>query len=112
MNFDEEKLEFYVLNYDPNRKQVYMFNIFDNINVREATLKLLDDYYDDVFETFDDFVEALKHTVAWQEKSRREYEISVADAFETDIRKLEKWECYIQFAPNAEMFARYLVEEY
>ena len=113
MSSDNDSLEFYVLNYDFNKKQVYMYNIFNNIHVREATLELLDKYYDettDEYMSFDEFVNELKNIVKWQEWSRREYEISVGDAFETDLEKFEKWDCYQQFEPNAEMFAKYLVE--
>ena len=39
----------------------------------------------------------------WQEWSRCEYEISVGDAFEEDVNKLEKWDCYKQAEPNMEV---------
>ena len=36
---DGPKFEFYVLNYDFNRKKVYNYNIFNNIHVYDWTLK-------------------------------------------------------------------------
>lgn len=108
----DNDLVFYVLNYDINNKKVVMYNIFNNIKVKEATLELLDKYYDETtgeYMDFDEFVTELKQIVAWQERARREYEISVGDAFETDLKKFEKLDCYSQFEPNAEMFAQYLL---
>ena len=108
----EEKLEFYVLNYDFNKKKVVHYNIFNNVRVREATIELIDKFYDDDLMSFDDFVEELINIVKWQEWSRREYEISVGDAFEKDLNRFEKWDCFQQFEPNAEVFAHYLLDEY
>lgn len=105
----EDKLKFYVLNYDFNTKKVVQFNIFDNIHVYESTLNLIDQYNKGKY-SFEEFVEELIKIVQWQEWSRREYEISVGDAFETDINKFEKVDCFQQFKPNAEMFAHYLLD--
>lgn len=104
----QDKLHFYVLNYDFNKKKVVLFNIFDNIHVYEATLQLVDDYNDNKY-SFEEFVNELIKIVQWQEWGRREYEISVGDAFETNLEKFEKWDCFEQFKPNAEMFAHYLL---
>ena len=45
---------------------------------------------------FEGFCRKLKMIIMCEENSRREYEISVGDAFETDCNKLEKWDCYNQ----------------
>lgn len=105
---DTGRVKFYVLNYDANKRQIVHFNIFDNIHVYEKTLVLIDEFNDGKLD-FDGFVKELVGIVQWQEWSRREYEISVGDAFETDIDKLEKWDCFEQFKPNAEVFAHYLL---
>ena len=47
-----------------------------------------------------------------EEWSRRQYEISVSDAFETDIDNLEKWDCYMQAKPNLEIIAREVIRAY
>ena len=106
---NKDKLKFYVLNYDANKRQIVHFNIFNNIRVYENTLALIDKFNEGKLD-FDGFVKELVKVVQWQEAHRREYEISVGDAFETDIDKFEKWDCYKQFKPNAEMFAHYLLE--
>ncbi len=105
----QDKLHFYVLRYDFNKKKVVSYNIFNNIHVYEATLQLVDDYNDNKY-SFEEFVNELIRVVQWQEWGRREYEISVGDAFEINFENFEKWDCFEQFKPNAEMFAHYLLE--
>lgn len=106
----DAKLKFYVLNYSHYDGKVVTYNIFNNIHVHDATIQLVNEYHKDRIKSFEEFVEELKRIVMWQEWSRREYEISVGDAFENDLDKFEKWDCYAQFEPNAEMFAHYLLD--
>ena len=103
--------EFYVLNYDFNAKKVILFNIFQNINVYEWTLKLTKKRARNRIGD-EEFKEELLSIIHWQEWSRREYEISVGDAFETDINKFEKWDCYGQAEPNIEFIADMCLKRY
>ena len=48
----------------------------------------------------------------WGAWSKREYEIGVCDAFETDINKLEKWDTYSQSHLNAEIIAYTAIRQY
>ena len=104
----QDKLQFYVLNYDFNKRKVIHYNIFNNIRVYESTLELVKNYNNKEC-SFEEFVNNLLRIVQWEEWSRREYEISVGDAFETNLDNFEKWDCFEQFKPNAEMFAHYLL---
>ena len=126
------QFEFYVLNYDCNRKKVINYNIFNNINVQEWTEKAVKKYlrspkkfkhivqYENKFlgkeeialYGFEAFVEEINRTIAWQEYGRREYEVSVGDAFETDIDKLEKWDTYSQAKPNTTIIAHEVIRQY
>ena len=126
------RFEFYVLNYDFNRKKVINFNIFNNINVQEWTEKAVKKYlrspkkykhivqYENKFlgkeeiaiYGFEALVEEINGIIRWQEWSRREYEIGVCDAFESDINKLEKWDTYMQAKPNIEMITREVIYQY
>ena len=120
------KFEFYVLNYDTNRKKVINYNIFNNILVQEWTEKAVKKYlrspkkfsytpFGKDIETiygFDALVKEIESTIRWQEWGRREYEVSVADAFETDITKLTKWDCYMQAKPNMVMIAHEVIRQY
>ena len=126
------QFEFYVLNYDTNKKKVINYNIFNNINVQEWTEKEVRKYlrapkkykhivqYENKFlgreeiaiYGFDALVEEIDRTIKWGEWSKREYEISVGDAFETDINKLEKWDTYSQAHPNAEIIAYTVIRQY
>ena len=120
------QFEFYVLNYDVNRKKVFMFNIFNNILVQECTEKAVKKYLrspkkytykpygkdENVLYGFDALCKEIERTIAWQESMRREYEISVGDAFEDDINKLEKWDTFSQAKPNVEMITREVIYQY
>ena len=126
------QFEFYVLNYDFNKKKVVNYNIFNNIRVQEWTEKEVRKYlrapkkykhivqYENEFlgrkeiaiYGFDALVEEIDRTIAWQEYGRREYECSVGDAFETDCEKLEKWDCYGQAKPNMKMIAHEVIRQY
>lgn len=96
--------EFYVLNYDFNSKKVVLFNTFNNINVYNNAVALTQDYFNGET-SYNNYVDELRCIIMREEWSRREYEISVGDAFETDINKLEKWDCYKQCEPNMEAIA-------
>ena len=119
------QFEYYVLNYDTNKKKVIPYNIFRNRHVQEWTEKAVRKYlrspknftyksFDgkEILHGFDAFVKELDGIVAWQEHWRCEYEISVGDLFETDCNKLEKWDCYGQAHMNIEMIAHEVIRQY
>lgn len=120
------QFEFYVLNYDYNRKKVINYNIFNNIRVQEWTEKAVRKYlrspkkfsytpFGKDVETiygFDAFVREMDSIIRCEEWSRRQYEISVSDAFETDIDNLEKWDCYMQAKPNMTIIAHEVIRQY
>ena len=126
------QFEFYVLNYDFNKKKVVNYNIFNNIHVQEWTEKAVRKYlrspknYKYVVQHKNDFlgreeiavygfdalVKEIDSIIAWQEYGRREYECSVGDAFETDCEKLEKWDCYGQAKPNMKMITYEVIRQY
>ena len=119
------QFEYYVLNYDCNGHKIVPFNIFRNILVQEETEKAIRKYlrspknftyksFDgkEILHGFDAFVRELDGIIKWQEWSRRQYEVSVGDAFETDCEKLEKWDCYGQAHMNIEMIAHEVLRQY
>ena len=126
------QFEYYVLNYNTNKKKVENFNIFQNCLVQEYTEKAVRKYlrapkkfkhivqYENkllgreeiALYGFDALVEEIDRTIAWQERGRREYECSVGDAFTTDCNKLEKIDCYYQSKPNMEIIAREVIFQY
>ena len=126
------QFEFYVLNYDFNKKKVVNYNVFNNISVQEWTEKAVRKYlrapnkfkhivqYENKFlgkeeialYGFEALVEEINRTIAWQEYGRREYECSVGDAFETDCEKLEKWDTYSQAKPNMVIIAHEVIRQY
>ena len=154
------QFEFYVLNYDTNKKKVINYNIFNNINVQEWTEKEVRKYlrapkkYKHIVQYKNDFLgreeiavygfdalaKEIDSIIAWQEHGRREYEVSVGDAFITEIRdivrevergsltndnlydelkktekhnaKLEKWDVYLQAKPNMAIITREVIRQY
>ena len=61
---------------------------------------------------FEALVKEIDSIIAWQERGRREYEVSIGDAFETDCEKLEKWDCYGQAKPNMKMITYEVIRQY
>ena len=119
------QFEYYVLNYDCNAKKIVPFNIFRNMHVQEWTEKAVRKYlrspknftyksFDgkEKIYGFDALVKEIDSIIKWREWSKREYEVSVGDVFETDCEKLEKWDCYRQAKPNMKMIAREVIWQY
>ena len=118
------QFEYYVLNYNPNANKIEPFNIFRNCYVQEYTEKAIKKYLrspknykyerygEDTLYGFEGLCQEIERIIQWQEWSRREYEISVGDAFEEDCNKLEKWDCYMQTKPNIPMIARECIYQY
>ena len=119
------QFEYYVLNYDCNAKKIVPFNIFRNILVQEWTEKAVRKYLrspknftyksfdgQEILHGFDALVKELDGIIKWQEWSRRQYEVSVGDAFEDNCEKLEKWDCYGQAKPNMKMITYEVIRQY
>ena len=118
------QFEYYVLNYNPNAKKIEPFNIFRNCYVQEYTEKAIKKYLrspknykyerygEDTLYGFEGLCKEIERIIQWQEWSRREYEISVGDAFEKDCEYLEKWDCYMQAKSNIPMIARECIYQY
>ena len=119
------QFKYYVLNYDCNAKTTVPFNIFRNIHVQEWTQKAVRKYLrspknftyksfdgQEILHGFDALVKELDGIIKWQEWSRRQYEVSVGDAFEDNCEKLEKWDCYGQAKPNMKMITYEVIRQY
>jgi len=96
-------MEWYVLNYDFNRKKIEYYNIFNHSYLIESIKKILEQ---DI--TFDEYIDKLDHLLRYCFWSKREYEILVGDAFETDLNKFEKIDVYSQLKPNIKILATYI----
>lgn len=153
------KFEFYELNYNCNAHKVEMFNVFRNSRVNEWTLqavkkyvrnpkkyKYVKQYKNDYLNReeialygFDAFCAEIRSILMNQCWSRREYEISVSDAFVCEIRdvvkdldkfetldelkeelikierknpKMEKWDVFDQCEKNIPVIAREVIYQY
>lgn len=157
------QFEWYVLNYNCNGKMVERFNIFRNCHVQELTEKAIKKYlrspskYKYVKQYacriselrinreeislygFYGLCAEIRAILMNQLWSRREYEISVSDAFVVEVSdvindlnkyddinkfkeyliktsnknpKLEKWDCFSQCEPNIEAITRECIWQY
>jgi predicted RNA-binding Zn-ribbon protein involved in translation (DUF1610 family) len=97
-------MEWYVLNYDFNKRKVELFNIFKNIKFVEGINNLFDQFI-----TFEDFKEKLIQEIKYCFWSKREYEISVGDLWCKE-NEMEKWDVSIQLIPNIDALARYIID--
>lgn len=115
-----------MLNYDFNKRKVEMYNIFNNIKVQEHAEKAVKKYLRnpqkytylpfgknvEPIYGFNALTKEIDGIIRWEEWGRREYEVSVGDAFESNINKLEKWDCYMQAKPNMEIITREIIYQY
>lgn len=99
-------MEWYVLNYNPNKKKVETFNIFRSYRFSNGVEDLLKNYI-----TFEDFLGKLKQEIKYCFWAKRECEISVGDAF-CEGEGLERWDISMQLLPNIKTLALYIIEEY
>ena len=60
----------------------------------------------------DKFIEELGNEVRYCFWSKREYEISVGDAFDTNFDNYEKIDVFDQVMPNIKALAKYIVDKH
>jgi len=106
-NYD---FHYYALRHDFNSDKIYSYNVFDNIQVYECTVKACDDYWKGKY-TYEEFTKQLDKIIMWQEWGRCEYEIIVGGLF-TKEDKYRKIDCYMQAHPNIDLIATQVVNEY
>ena len=119
------QFEYYVLNYNHNKKQIEPYNIFNNIYVQEYTEKEIKKYlrnpknylyksFDGKEDTygFDALAKEIDHIIKWQEWSRCGYEMGVCYKFETDCKNIKHMDCYEQAHMNIKMITREVIWQY
>lgn len=123
------RFEFYVLNWNCNKKRVEPFNIFCNIHLQEESEKEIKKYLrapgkycvekhnwgdkpDEKIFGFPAFCERLRQLIMWQEWGRCEYEISAGEPFPDNIDSFRKIDCYEQALPNIQIIARDIIYQY
>lgn len=100
-------MEWYVLNYDVNKRKIYNFNIFNHWKFCEDVDRLLAEFNADG--DFNKFRSSLDLELKYYFMYRREYEISVGDAFEENLDRYEKYDVYSQLYPNLTALAYYII---
>lgn len=105
MRINEDKLKFYVLLFDFNRKEAKMSNIFDNIIVREDIIKAIKKKV-----SKEELKETLSSVCKYVFWSRCEYEV-VVTGFPNN-EKSEKIDAWFQIEPNLDIITEYLWQEF
>lgn len=100
-------MEWYVLNYDVNKRKIYNFNIFNHWKFCEDVDRLLAEF--NANGDFNKFRSGLDLELKYYFMYRREYEISVGDAFEENLDRYEKYDVYSQLYPNLTALAYYII---
>ena len=102
-------MEWYVLNYDFNKKTAYDFNIFNSVRFNEGLDSLMQEY-EGMGMTEKEFLDRLDIILKSAFWSQCEYEIYVTDGFHSENET--KRDVYSQVKPNIEILARYIIENY
>lgn len=118
-------LAYYVHCYDINSRKVKEFNVFNNIWVRERTIRELKKYnrapskycYESIVRNqkwygFEGLVEAIDRIIFTEEAYRCEYEMGVCDKFARSLNEIQHMDCYMQCKPNMEIIVRECLWQY
>lgn len=97
----EVNLEYNVMFYDFNKKELISKNIFFKNSVQEILSET------DKGWNFVDIEEAIKKWARYHYWCRREYELFIGDAFEEDLSKYEKVDIYNQIMLNIDLITEY-----
>ena len=111
-----EDLKWFVKNWDFNKKELEDFNIFRNWKFIEGVQEAVDKYFtypetldEDIYD-YDAFKEDIRKELQYCFWSKREYEVFIGDAFETDLSKYEKVDIYSQVLPNLDILCNYILD--
>lgn len=123
------QFEFYVLNYNFNKKTTEMFNVFQNCKVQKYTEEAIRKYLrspkkfkhirrdyskkeDITLYGFEALCAKIDIIIKSEEWGRSEYEISAGYKFENNCDNLKSWDCYDQASPNIEIITRECIYQY
>ena len=104
------KLEFYVLNYDFNKKELYNMNIFNNCKFIEGIKEAVNKYTSLSAYNYNSFKEDIQKELQYAFWCKREYELFIGDAFETNLDNYEKVDVYSQVLPNLDLLCNYILD--
>ena len=98
-----KQLSWNVFRYDFNSRKIVEFNIFDHIEFNKNIKNLLK-----ICDSKETFKEKLESELMYYFWSKREYEISLGDAFEDDCSRLIHKDVCEQVMLNIDRFTDYL----
>lgn len=97
-------LEFYVLIDDFNKKDLVLYNIFNNCNVDEFVVKYKNKFKKD--KDRDKLIEELNRVLMYSFWSKCEYEVYISDLFEHYEKKIDVYE---RIKPNINVIADMII---
>ena len=103
-----KKLTFNVLFYDFNAKKLITLNIFNNIHFSEGVDRAILEYKET--KSIENFTKQIDMALKYSFWSKREYELSIGDAFETNLDKYEKIDVYQQVSMNLDILIQYIID--
>ena len=101
------KLKWYVLNHDFNKKEIVNYNIFNNHYMYHDTIKYLKEFI-----TYDDFKEKVRGTLFYAFNSKAEYEIKCGGLLSKEDEEFDKISVYDQVIPNLDILCKYIINEW
>ncbi len=110
--------EFYVLKYDINTRKIVPFNIFDNRYVYDEILNAINKFYETNLNEINEkpallvLIHSIKNAFRLEYLYRRQYEISLGDAFEVDCKNLQKFDVYQQIEMNFGTILKLIAYQY
>lgn len=111
INFEHDdnksKLEWYVLRYDDNRKELVMWNIFNHWVFCQYVGRHLAENL-----TFEEFVEELDRELHYYFWAKYEHEIFIRTLDENSPRTTDKIDVYEQLKPNIKILANYIIDNW
>ena len=103
-------MEWYVLNYDFNKRKAYNFNIFNNVRFLEELKRIYIDLNCSFDSDIDVFKDRLMRSLRYCFWCKTEYEIYVRDAFHDEDNEISKIDVYSQVLPNLDILADYIIK--
>lgn len=107
---EKGKLEYNVLIHDFNSQKLKPFNIFTHRHIYNMAKKISEAYNKKLINR-KEAKEILNGALKYALWARREYEISVGDAFETNLDKYKKIDAYYQSHMNIDVILNMVIRE-
>ena len=101
------KLEWYVIEYDFNRNEIYYENVFMDRIVEELIKELVKKH----ITNYEELKDKLTREFRYYYMSKAEHELIVGDLFAKDADDFYKIDVWYQLEPNMDRICEYVIRE-